>query len=101
MNVSGRVYADVFKALPDKRAWPEYYQYITHPISLDNILAKANARKYRSVQEFKTDVETSFNNAMFFNEEGSQIWNDAKTMLVSSFIPPRGARRAYLVPHVI
>ncbi|GAA5839237.1 hypothetical protein JCM3766R1_003151 [Sporobolomyces carnicolor] len=93
---NGRVYADVFKALPDKRAWPEYYQYITHPISLDNILAKANARKYRSVQEFNTDVETSFNNAMFFNEEGSQIWNDAKTMLdhfgeIMQEVPPKFA----------
>ncbi|GAA5936007.1 bromodomain-containing protein [Sporobolomyces koalae] len=77
----GRVYADVFRVLPDKKSWPEYYQYITQPISLDNILAKVNARKYKSVDQFKQDVETSFGNAMFFNEEHSQIWQDARTML--------------------
>ncbi|GAA6010421.1 hypothetical protein JCM11491_006930 [Sporobolomyces phaffii] len=93
---NGRSYSDVFRVLPDKRAWPEYYQYITHPISLDNILAKANARKYKSVAEFKQDVETSFGNAMFFNEEYSQIWNDAKTCLdhfteIMKEVPPKFA----------
>ncbi|GAA5914305.1 bromodomain-containing protein [Sporobolomyces salmoneus] len=93
---NGRVLADVFRVLPDKRSWPEYYQYIQHPISLDNILSKANARKYRSVAEFKGDVERSFGNAMFFNEEGSIIWNDAKFLLdhfneIMKEVPPKFA----------
>ncbi|GAA5966595.1 hypothetical protein JCM3765_005668 [Sporobolomyces pararoseus] len=78
---SGRFYSEVFKSLPDKRSWPEYYQFIQNPISLDNVLTKINSRKYRNVTEFKQDVERSFQNALFFNEEGSQIWQDAQTML--------------------
>ncbi|GAA6059724.1 hypothetical protein JCM10212_000252 [Sporobolomyces blumeae] len=76
-----RHFADVFRALPDKREWPDYYQLIARPISLDNISAKINARKYQNVEQFKQDVETCFENAVFFNEEHSQIWNDAKVML--------------------
>jgi len=79
--IRGRFYSDVFKVLPDKKAWPEYYKWIHNPISLDQIVSKTTARKYRSVSEFKKDVENCFANAMYFNEEGSVIWNDAKTML--------------------
>ncbi|GAA5913155.1 hypothetical protein JCM5296_007550 [Sporobolomyces johnsonii] len=96
---TGRKYADQFRALPDKKEWPDYYQVITHPISLDNIAAKINKRAYQNVQQFRQDVEVCFQNAIYFNEEQSRIWKDAKIMLnhftevmkeqPPEFVPPR------------
>ncbi|GAA5948731.1 hypothetical protein JCM21900_005276 [Sporobolomyces salmonicolor] len=96
---TGRKYADQFRALPDKKEWPDYYQVITHPISLENIAAKVNKRAYQNVQQFRQDVEVCFQNAIYFNEEQSRIWKDAKIMLnhftevmkeqPPEFVPPR------------
>lgn len=40
-------------------------------------------RNYPSLEAFKHDVNSIFENAMYYNEDGSQIWEDAKTMQVS------------------
>lgn len=40
-------------------------------------------KEYTAVQSFMDDVELMFENAMLFNEEHSQIWEDALTLKVS------------------
>ena len=40
-------------------------------------------KKYAAVQPFVDDVNLVFENAMTFNEEHSQIWEDALTLRVS------------------
>lgn len=32
-----RLLADIFRALPDKRSFPDYYETISEPESLDNV----------------------------------------------------------------
>lgn len=58
---------------------------IGSPIAFDHIQAKVNKRGYKDVDEFKADVNLIFSNAMTYNEEESQIWQDAFAMRVRSF----------------
>ncbi|KAI5474577.1 tetratricopeptide repeat containing protein [Pseudohyphozyma bogoriensis] len=95
----GRPYADGFKTLPDRSTWAEYYRVITNPMAFDVISNKINKRIYTTVQQFVDDVNVLFANAEYFNEESSQIWQDARAMKLHFvevmkevppvFVPPR------------
>lgn len=43
---------------------------------------KNEKRQYKDVQSFVDDVEMVFQNAMYFNEDGSAVWKDAKALQV-------------------
>lgn len=66
-----------FEKLPDKQATPEYYAAIKNPIVLDTIKKKAKRKKYPNVDVALKDIELMFENAKQYNEEGSQIFQDA------------------------
>ncbi|KAK8076198.1 hypothetical protein PG994_003470 [Apiospora phragmitis] len=66
-----------FEKLPDKQATPEYYANIKNPIALDTIKKKAKRKKYPNVDAALKDIELMFENAKQYNEEGSQIFQDA------------------------
>ena len=66
-----------FERLPDKQLNKEYYQLIENPIALDQIKRNAKRKKYRDVDELLADLEVMFDNAMQYNEEGSDIYDDA------------------------
>lgn len=66
-----------FERLPDKQLNKEYYQAISNPIALDQIKRNAKRKKYRNVDEVLVDLDIMFENAMQFNEEGSDIYDDA------------------------
>lgn len=66
-----------FERLPDKQLNKEYYQSISNPIALDQIKRNAKRKKYRNVDEVLTDLDLMFENAMQYNEEGSDIYDDA------------------------
>lgn len=40
-------------------------------------------RNYPTIQKFVDDVNAIFDNAMYYNEEHSQVWEDAKVLKVS------------------
>lgn len=40
-------------------------------------------RNYQTIEKFKDDVNLIFENAQLYNEDGSQIWQDAQQMRVS------------------
>ncbi|BGO90326.1 hypothetical protein NBRC10512_005569 [Rhodotorula toruloides] len=77
VDMNGRPYADNFMTLPDRDAWPDYYQVIPRPVSFEVVRSRLNKRSYHGVQHFVDDVNMIFSNAMFYNEEGSRIWKDA------------------------
>ncbi|EGU13514.1 Methionine aminopeptidase [Rhodotorula toruloides ATCC 204091] len=77
VDMNGRPYADNFMTLPDRDAWPHYYQVIPRPVSFEVVRSRLNKRSYHGVQHFVDDVNMIFSNAMFYNEEGSRIWKDA------------------------
>ncbi|KAJ1882877.1 hypothetical protein H4R99_002287 [Coemansia sp. RSA 1722] len=68
--------AEVFEDLPDREEYPEYYDVIVHPMALNLVKARITAG-YRSFDAFNYDMSWIFNNATFFNESDSQIYQDA------------------------
>ena len=66
-----------FEKLPDKQANPDYYQVIMQPIALDHIKKKAKRKKYRNVDHLLADIDTMFENAKLYNEDGSDLFEAA------------------------
>jgi chromatin structure-remodeling complex subunit RSC1/2 len=66
-----------FERLPDKQEYPSYFAEIKDPIALDMIKKKAKRKKYQSIEHFMKDIDLLFNNAKQFNEDGSEIYQDA------------------------
>lgn len=75
-----RLLHTMFQLLPSKKAYPEYYQVIDHPIDLKFIATKIQRNAYTSLTEMEKDLLQMVKNACTFNEPGSQIYKDAKTL---------------------
>ncbi|GJJ73687.1 hypothetical protein EMPS_06045 [Entomortierella parvispora] len=78
---SGREVSEIFLALPSKDEYPEYYEVIKSPMSLQLVLARIKSGHYKSVDDFDREFQLIFENALIFNEDGSRINKDAKTLL--------------------
>lgn len=73
----GNSVTDFFEVLPNRQELPEYYTIILQPISLKEISDCVRDRKFRSPYAFFTAVRTMIQNAKYYNEENSAVWNDA------------------------
>ncbi|KDN41283.1 hypothetical protein RSAG8_07552, partial [Rhizoctonia solani AG-8 WAC10335] len=80
----GNRYSDVFMDLVPRKDYPDYYQIIKKPMAFNLILKRIKAKGYPSPKAFMDDVEQVFTNAVLYNEDFSQIWQDA-TYLQSLF----------------
>lgn len=60
--------------------YPEYYQLIEHPIDLKMVAQRIQAKQYKTVDDLEDDFALLFNNACSFNEPGSRIFKDARTL---------------------
>lgn len=76
----GRSLHTMFQLLPSKKLYPEYYEVIDHPIDLKFIANKIQTNAYNSLNEIEKDLLQMTKNACTFNEPGSQIYKDAKTL---------------------
>lgn len=76
-KADSHIRTDVFEKLPSKKLYSDYYVLITNPIALDTITKKAKNGTYQSLNDAREDFETMYNNAKFYNEEGSWVYNDA------------------------
>ncbi|PCH33194.1 hypothetical protein WOLCODRAFT_93094 [Wolfiporia cocos MD-104 SS10] len=79
---SKRRIADMFLELPDRESWPEYYEVIPEPRCLHGIQADLAKNKYKDARDVFKDLELVFLNALYYNEEASQIAKDAATLKV-------------------
>lgn len=70
----------MFQLLPSKKQYPDYYSIIEHPIDLKFIATKIQTNAYISLGEMEKDLLQMTKNACTFNEPGSQIYKDAKTL---------------------
>lgn len=70
----------MFDLLPSKKQYPDYYDIIEHPIDLKFIATKIQTNAYISLSEMEKDLLQMTKNACTFNEPGSQIYKDAKTL---------------------
>ncbi|KAJ4485789.1 RSC complex protein [Lentinula aciculospora] len=77
---NGRILSTIFLELPSKKMWPVYYKQIPEPRCLETIQKQVKRKEYKSVSDFARDVELVFSNAMAFNLEHTQIWEDASTL---------------------
>ncbi|KAI1793092.1 Bromodomain-containing protein [Ganoderma leucocontextum] len=73
----GRVLSAEFMELPNRKQWPMYYTIIKKPQCLDNIFKTLKRKEYHKPIDFTNDVELVFSNALEFNQEHTQIWDDA------------------------
>ncbi|CAE6511849.1 unnamed protein product [Rhizoctonia solani] len=79
-KVKNRFIAEMFKELPDRATWAEYYRVIPEPRSLHGIREKLGKGRYKSPEDVHSDLELVFANAIHFNEETSVISNDARAL---------------------
>ncbi|KIL71554.1 hypothetical protein M378DRAFT_174801 [Amanita muscaria Koide BX008] len=82
---TGRILSTEFMELPSKKEWPIYYKQIKRPQCLEYIFKRIKRKEYLTSAEFAADVELVFSNAMTFNQEHTQIWEDARVLRVSVF----------------
>ncbi|KAA1468433.1 hypothetical protein DENSPDRAFT_833719 [Dentipellis sp. KUC8613] len=77
---TGRKRCELFRDLPDKRDYPDYYRVIATPIALSQLRKRISAHMYKTVTQFRDDVRLMFNNARTYNQEGSWVYLDAVEM---------------------
>lgn len=70
----------IFEKLPSRRDYPDYYTLIKHPVALDIVLRNAKKGQYNSLEDVKQDLQVMYDNAKFYNEEGSWVYNDAEKL---------------------
>lgn len=70
-----------FLSLPSRKDYPDYFEDIEKPIALDKIRQKVVKNKYRNLSTMEEDIVLMCNNAREYNVEGSQIYNDATTIM--------------------
>ncbi|KAJ3183529.1 hypothetical protein HDU87_006854 [Geranomyces variabilis] len=79
-NGTRRKRCDLFIALPPKAHYPDYYEIIKSPIAMDMILHRLRHVYYKSIDQFVADFHLMFANAMHYNLEGSEVYDDALQM---------------------
>ncbi|KAK0181294.1 hypothetical protein PV327_003587 [Microctonus hyperodae] len=70
----------VFQLKPSKKLYPEYYIVIETPIDLKTIARKIQEGVYGCLADMERDLILMCRNACHFNETGSQLYKDAKTL---------------------
>lgn len=76
-NKANKLMVSSFERVPDKAIMPEYHAEIKNPMAMDILKRKLKRKKYNSVDHFMVDVELMFENAKQYNEEESQLYQDA------------------------
>lgn len=83
-NKEGQLMIRDFDRLPDKATMPEYYLEIKNPMAYDVLKRKVKRKKYKSLEEFMTDVNVMFNNAKEYNTDDSEIFQHAMALQVEA-----------------
>ncbi|KAK7430039.1 transcriptional regulator [Neonectria magnoliae] len=69
-----------FIKLPPKRDYADYYVIITNPICMNQISTRIKKEEYSSLSAMRKDFELMITNCQTYNEDGSILYQDAKTM---------------------
>lgn len=72
-----RAIIDPFLHPVPKNLYPEYYMLIRDPICMDHIEKKINKKEYQSLREYRDDIALLCQNARTFNDDASQLFQDA------------------------
>ncbi|XP_044307584.1 protein polybromo-1 isoform X15 [Varanus komodoensis] len=74
---TGRRLCELFMVKPSKKDYPDYYKIILEPMDLKIIEHNIRSDKYSAEEAMIEDMRLMFRNARHYNEEGSQVYNDA------------------------
>lgn len=74
---TGRRLCDLFMFKPSKKDYPDYYKIILEPMDLKTVEQNIRTDKYATEEAMMDDMKLMFRNAWHYNEEGSQVYNDA------------------------
>ncbi|KAK2915136.1 protein polybromo-1-like isoform X2 [Channa argus] len=74
---TNRRLCDLFMVKPSKKDYPDYYKVILEPMDLKTIEHNIRNERYTSEDALMEDMKLMFRNARHYNEEGSQVYNDA------------------------
>ncbi|KAM6981029.1 protein polybromo-1-like [Aplochiton taeniatus] len=74
---TGRRLCDLFMVKPSKKDYPDYYKIILEPMDLKTLEHNIRLDKYLTEDAMVEDMKLMFRNARHYNEEGSQVYNDA------------------------
>lgn len=72
-----------FIKLPPKREYADYYLIITNPICMNQIQTRIKKEEYSALSDLRKDFDLMIRNCQTYNEDGSILYQDAKTMNVS------------------
>ncbi|GAA5854738.1 hypothetical protein JCM8547_004051 [Rhodosporidiobolus lusitaniae] len=72
-----RYLSAIFRDLPDRRLYPDYYQIIKEPRCLHDIMESLDRGAYSSPQAVAYDLFLIWANAREYNEQGSLVYADA------------------------
>ncbi|TRZ01822.1 hypothetical protein DNTS_026172 [Danionella cerebrum] len=77
---TGRRLCDLFMVKPSKKDYPDYYKIILEPMDLRTIEHNIRSDRYPNEEAMMEDMKLMFRNARHYNEEGSQVYNDANIL---------------------
>ncbi|XP_037534640.1 protein polybromo-1 [Nematolebias whitei] len=77
---TNRRLCELFMVKPSKKDYPDYYNVILEPMDLKTIEYKIRNERYTTEEELIEDMKLMFRNARHYNEEGSQVYNDANVL---------------------
>uniref|UniRef100_A0A674CKH6 Protein polybromo-1 n=1 Tax=Salmo trutta TaxID=8032 RepID=A0A674CKH6_SALTR len=77
---TGRRLCELFMIKPSKKDYPDYYKIILEPVDLRIIDHNIRSEKYMTEDALLEDMKLMFRNARHYNEEGSQVYNDANVL---------------------
>ncbi|XP_054586619.2 polybromo 1, like isoform X2 [Nothobranchius furzeri] len=77
---SSRRLCDLFMVKPSKKDYPDYYNVILEPMDLKTIEYNIRNERYATEEALMDDMKRMFRNARHYNEEGSQVYNDADVL---------------------
>ncbi|XP_069823227.1 protein polybromo-1 isoform X6 [Dendropsophus ebraccatus] len=78
--MTNRRLCELFMFKPSKKDYPDYYKIILEPMDLKTIEHNIRADKYATEDPMMDDMKLMFRNAWHYNEEGSQVYNDAHVL---------------------
>jgi hypothetical protein len=80
LDDDGRERAELFQALPSAEDYPDYYEAIEQPISLQCIRGNIIKGRYQAIDGIVNDMKVMFANARQYNVEGSEVHEDATAL---------------------
>ncbi|KAM3914469.1 protein polybromo-1 isoform 3-T3 [Leptodactylus fuscus] len=78
--LTNRRLCELFMFKPSKKDYPDYYKIILEPMDLKTIEHNIRTDKYATEDAMMDDMKLMFRNAWHYNEEGSQVYNDAHVL---------------------